>query len=327
MRSGSEIKALFDAATTTQRVDAVAKSLMASGDVPDFIATNWWKWVTITGGGHTLKILVAPDYMCFGPDDDSFPLARATPYGAQACADYYGAIIPSRKLMRDIQAQASPKIPYLDIKGAPFHVPVTQIETPQATDDMASMRATAFDKFGVDPTDFGSSTVIGYRKCIVVEPNLNGTKVQIYGGRGGAGDPPWNMIQGTSKPPVHDSGYSDYSHGVVLVSRKAELDGDAVDLRTDVFGSNDPGIVSLVSDQGRFDPVFPNAGSGSRAMFQATDRAPASFTKDSAAFGGGGGVAKGTSAGASAGSEGWGMKVLKVGAVGTLLWGLYRLVA
>lgn len=294
MRSGSSVKTLFDAATTTARVDGVAKALLAEGAVPDFIASDWWKWVTVTGGGHTLRILVAPDYMAFGPDDDSFPLARETPYGAQACADFFGAILPSRKLVRDIQAQASPKIPYLDVKGAPFHMDVSQIETPLATDNLASMRVTAFDKYGVDPSDFGASTVIGYRKCIVTQPNLDGSHVQIYGGRGGAGDPPHGMIQGTSNPPVHVSSYSDYSHGVILVSRKAELDGDPVDLRTDVFGSKDPAIVALVSDQGRFDPVFPNAGSGSRAMFSATSSAPPAGTPDRSAFGGAGGVTKAT---------------------------------
>lgn len=263
--------------------DDVFLSLLGkdAGGAPDFIARDWWKWVTITGNGHTLRILVAPDYLALGDDGTEFPVARVTPYAAQKAAQRLNAILPSRKLVDAIELASAPHIPYLDVKGPPFKIPIGKIETPEATSAMADMRRKAFALYGIDSGDTPDAfdkPVIGYRKTIVVGPDLDGSRVAIYGGRyAPAPGTPWTLSSAARVQPYstfHTFDYADYSHGIVLVSRKAELDGHPVDLRTDVFGSSDPKVWGLVSDQGRFDPVFPNAGSKSIGAFRGTTPVP-----------------------------------------------------
>ncbi len=260
---------------------------------PDFISKDWWKWVEITGNGHVLRILVAPDYLALGDDGSEFPVARVTPYAAQKAAQRLDAILPSRKLVDAIEAASDPHIPYLDVKGKPFNIPVSKIEMPEATSAMADMRRKAFALYGIDPGDTPNAfdaPVIGYRKAIVVGPDLDGSRVAIYGGRyAPPAGTPWTLSSAARVQPYstfHTYDYADYSHGIILVSRKAELDGHPVDLRTDVFGSSDPHVWGLVSDQGRFDPVFPNAGPKSIAAFRGSAPVPPGVTLPGGGSGG-----------------------------------------
>lgn len=272
---------LGDAATTAD-VDAAVMEMTRAGGVPDYIAKNFWRWVEITGGGHTLRILAAPTCYALGDEDAPFFCARGTPYGAQAIADYWDCILPSRVLLRHIQKASDPAIHYIDVKGAPYSIPLAKIETPAATQAASDAANARFASLGDNP---GDGLSIGFKKSIVVGPNLDGSHVAIYGGIGGSYDPPWNVVQPYST--IHGSSYGDYSHGITLVSRKAELDGEAVDLRMDVFGSTDPAIYGLVTDQGRFDPVFPNAGPKSIAEFSGGAAAPSGPRSTGGGFGGG----------------------------------------
>lgn len=265
MPSGAEVEAHFAAASSTSKVDAVVGALVAIGALPSYIAIDFWKYVAISGGGHSLRILVAPDYAALGVPP--FRIGRASPFAAQAICDALGdVILPSRKIVRELQRAASPKIGFLDVKAAPWSIPLSQIETERA---LLAANEAADDKFSALGIAPGEGLTIGYRKAIVVGPSLDGSKVAIYGGIGGNLDP----VSGRREivQPYyagHSSSYSDYSHGIVLVSRKAELDGAPVDLRFDVFGSADPSIASLVNDHDMlFDPIFPNAGPRSRAKF------------------------------------------------------------
>lgn len=255
MYTDDEVKSQLDGAETPHDVDIAVASILDSGGMPDYITKIPWKPVVIHGGGHTLEIRVASDYAGLG---QGYRLSRLTPYGAQDYADRIDSILPSKKLLNDIENASSPQIPYIDVKGAPWHIPLAQIGTPAAADAANDGASAEYAKRGIRQ---GDALTIGYKKAIVVAPNLDGSKVAIAGGRWPGG----GIVQPFAEP--HPSSYSDYSHGIVLVARGALLDGTPVDLRTKVFGSTDPTIYSLVSDQGRFDPVFPNAGPGSRAEF------------------------------------------------------------
>lgn len=258
---------LLDAASYAN-VDRALQRMIDNDDLPNWLRRDWWKWVVVKGGGHTLEMLVAPDYGAVG-SGWGYPIARETPFGAQALVESLNAILPSRKIVEAVEAQASPKIPYFDVKGSPDNIPTGDINLPKATAAMARRRLEAFAKYGVE--NFGDRTVLGYRKSVVVGPNLDGSRVAIYGGR-------WTSAGGLVQPysTIHGAyDHSDYSHGIMVVSRKAMLDGHPVDLRYDVFGSKDPAIYGLVSDQGRFDPIFPNAGGKSRADFSVTGTVPA----------------------------------------------------
>jgi len=254
--SAGDIAAELAGLTTTDDIDAVYRRHLKSGDVPSYIATEgWWPGkVIITGGGHTLEILSIPDYGAIGSADDPYRIGKSSEKFAQEYADAFDSILVSQKLLRDIEAAADPKFPFMPVqKGGGADDSIDAVGT---ANDKA--RA-AFEKAGVTP---GSRNTIGYRKSYVVRPNLDGTYLAIYGGR-------WSAAGGLVQPTsghAHTEGYADYSHGLTLVSRKAKLDGEDVDLR-DLFNSKDPTILALVSDEGRFDPVFPNAGAGSRATF------------------------------------------------------------
>lgn len=317
--SADDAAAAYASAKTPADVDRKVLGFLKNGGTPDYIATKFWKWVEISGRGHTLRILVAPDYHAIGEDSSSvFRTARTTPYGAQTVASFFNAILPSQKLLRDIQTASNPRLTYIDIKRADLmsslglkSVPVSAIEAPASTELANEAANRVFARKGIEP---GDGLTIGYKKAIVVAPGLDGSKVAIAGGIPGPGDPvskpPYGFVQGFST--VHGSAYSDYSHGIVLISRKAELDGEPVDLRFDVFGSKDPNVVALVSDQGRFDPVYPNAGKSSEAKFSTSSAAPKGEISGGAT----------SSASSSNGLGTAGKVVLGAGALGLILWWL-----
>ncbi len=264
-------------ASTVDDVDAIVRRALKAGDIPTYIATEpWWGGkVIINENGHTLEVLFAPDY---GAIDRTHPMriGKESEFLAQEYADYFNSILPSQKLLRAGEAAANPKIPFIGVQ-TPSGGADDSVGAVVRANDLADA---AFAKYGTTQDD--GRLKIGYKKAYVVKPNLNGDYLAIYGGR-------WTSAGGLVQPPsghAHTTGqiagtpnYSDYSHGIVLVSRKATLDGVPVDLRNDVFGSKDPAIYGLVSDEGRFDPVFPNAGSGTVARFSAgsEEDAPESF--------------------------------------------------
>jgi hypothetical protein len=88
------IESILASGKTPKDVDKLALDLLEEGDAPDYIAKNWWTWVTITGGGHTLRILVAPDYAALG--DYRLALLRRAPPVAPARAHH-----PARELAED----------------------------------------------------------------------------------------------------------------------------------------------------------------------------------------------------------------------------------
>lgn len=273
--TGTDAAEELAGANGTKEVDALIKGWVKDGSVPSYLKDDDWPSLTIKNATHTLKVLVAPDYAAVGTDSDPFVIGRSSPYLAQWWADYYDAIMPSGKLLMEIERAASPKLVYTDVKGKPYFMPTPKIETPVALENANKMRKAAMDAAGVSPRD--GNILIGYRKTMIVRPRLDGKFVAIFGGR-------WNEAGVRVQPHsggAHPPTYSDYSHGIVLVSRKAVLDGSKVDLVDDVFLSKDPTIWGLVSDEGRFNPNFPNADVSSGA-----DLAPAAIAAQKAPGGG-----------------------------------------
>jgi len=259
------------AANTVDEVDAVFRKRLKAGDIPSWIKEDWWVPVVIKGGGHTLELLVAPDYAAVGSDDDFIRLGKTSEYFAQEYAEAFDAVLPSQKLLLDIENAASVQVPYIAVQKAG-----KADDSTAAVIKANDLLDAAYAKAGASNDD-GKLKVSGSRKAYVVRPGLNGDYIAIFGGR-------WTPRGATVQPTsgkAHTTGrisgtpnYSDASHGVVLISRKAKLDGKWVDLRMDVFGSKDPSVVALVSNEGRFDPVFPNAGPASVAEFSVVGNAP-----------------------------------------------------
>jgi hypothetical protein len=253
--TGSDAASQLDGKESVDDVDRVFESFMLGGQVPGYVTdTADWPIVTVKGGGHTLEYAVIPRYWGVGTSADVLEAGKTSEFFAQKVADNYDAILPSEKMVRDIQAAANPKIAYTGIQKPD----TTADDTTAAVVKLKSKVDAALS--GVDK----SANAIGYRKAYVVRPNLNGDYIAIYGGRW---DSSGKIVQPTSGH-AHTTGqikgtpnYSDASHGIILVSRQATLDGENVDLR-DLFLSKDPEIVALVSSEGRFDPTFPNSGGG-----------------------------------------------------------------
>jgi hypothetical protein len=218
------------------------------GYVPDYLAKSHWKWVSVTDAKHTLRYLVAPDYFAVGTDSDPFRVATQ-PSRAQQIADKFYAILPTRQMIRQIQSAASPKINFLDVKASPWNVPVSKIHTHAAWVAANNAINRKLDDLGIAE---GDHLIIGYRKAIVLGPKLDGSRVAIFGGRGGTFD--GGMIQPYST--IHSADYVDPTHGIVLVSRRAVLDGEEIDIKRVL---NDPKLSTLLSDQGPMPARFPNA--------------------------------------------------------------------
>lgn len=271
MASGQEIaKALTTAAplptatkAATDAFDNKALEYVSSLQVPTYITSNPWPVVKVSNNNHTLLIRVIPDYFALGTDADPYRI-KGSPFLAQKIATIFSSILPSAKLVRDIQGAATNKWAYTDVKGKPYGIPLSKIDTNDALIAANNLANNLYQK-AIQETyskaipggvkRFGDGLSIGYRKAIVMGPGLDGSKVAIYGGRWTPTSAPKDVVQPYST--IHGSSYADYSHGIVLIKRQATLDGKTVDLQ-DVFENKDPDINGLVSDKGAFTPTFPN---------------------------------------------------------------------
>ena len=268
--SGTDIADAIADKETVGELDKFYASLLVGGMVPGYISdTVDWPILTSKNAGHTLEFATAPDYGSFGKNSDYFRIGKSSQKLTQKYVEKYDAIMPSAKLLKIIQAAADPKINY---------IPVQKSDTTEDSSTAGLIRSNrlaneAFAARGIKAAG-SDSPRIGYRKAYIVRPNLTGAYIAIFGGRKDAGG---TIVQGhsgdrhTEATAANGWTYSGPSHGIVLVANQATLDGDPVHMR-DVFMSKDPGIWGLVSDEGPFDPVFPNAGTTGTISKMAFDR-------------------------------------------------------
>jgi len=233
--------------------EKIVLDAIEQGDVPTWFFK--WRPITVTanvdGVPRTLRYEVTPDYVSLGNDEDYFraPMLPAT---AQAIADRFGAILPSTRIVDEAYANANAKLIPQSVYPNTGSIRDYAVHETKIQQQMKAL--------GLSPGNF----LAGHKKDIVVGPNLNGSRVAIYGWHDVSGALTGGKANKAIQPysTVHDSGYTDYAHGVRLVKKTATLDGVPVDLAT-VF--TDPKLSILVSSQGPFSPRFPNAGSGTVA--------------------------------------------------------------
>lgn len=211
----------------------------SKGFYPIWMGVGYWQPVniiaTIKSKKYVLTIYVSPDYFALG-DDTDYVRMPASPVTYQLIANKLGAILPSSRLVDYIWASAKYKVE-----------PAPQAHSFKAILDVNDNINLQLAKMGGDPT---LGLVSGDKKDVVVGPNLNGSKVAIYG---------WFKKDGSKWQPystVHSVDYLDYSHGGRFVLRKCSLNGAVMNIE-DIF--TDPELSVLVSDQGSFVPYFPNA--------------------------------------------------------------------
>lgn len=245
MPSGSEFAqsiATLDGFAREQRIrDALAARNVPWWASPDRFLEVSVKRVLSDGLVHQARYRVSSDVASIGTEAPfRVPMYPNT---AQWWADENRAILPSRQMSLDIWRSSDAKVephPYAPTDGG-----FANQRTARWIESNAFIDA-QLAKMGASP---GTALIAGDKKDVVIGPGLDGSKVAIYG---------WHRPTGAPWQPYatpHPWDYSDYSHGVRLIARDALVDGRPMDL-VDVF--QDRMLSALVSDQGPFNPRFPN---------------------------------------------------------------------
>lgn len=187
---------------------ATRREILA-GNIPSFLRTL--RTVTVSGAGpdsvkHTLSYDVMPDYLSVGSDADWVRMPMS-PYTAQAFCDFYGFVLPTKKMADDIWAAATVKV-----------------EPRPLTKDRDSTLTFLQHHQIIEEQLAGSARgalVGGIKKDVVVSNKLmeKPNRVAIYG---------WHYLNGQPIQPTyagHVDWYIDYSHGIRPVRRRMLLDG------------------------------------------------------------------------------------------------------
>jgi hypothetical protein len=230
--TGSEIVPQISGLTLTAR-DARLLQEFTSGNVPNFLRTFVPVTVsqTINGVSHSGTFYVMPDYLALGTDADFFrmPMMPAT---AQAIADAFGCLLPTRRMVNAIYSHAAIKLAPQPI--SPDTTDITLVTTFWQHQQMIEAQR-AGQPLG--------PLVGGIKKDVVITPqlvNLPG-RVAIYG---------WHQLNGVPIQPLylgHNVFHVDYSHGLRLVKEWMVVDG-APRKVAEVLA--DPTLHMLLSDEG-----------------------------------------------------------------------------
>ncbi len=220
------------AGLSVEERDARVYQEITRGNVPEFLRTV--VPVRVSAGGHRGRLYVLPDYLGVGSDEDfvRMPMMPAT---AQAIAERFGCVLPTRKMVDDIYVQAAVKL-----EPSPF--------SPKEY-DITSVDVFRLSQERIEEQRAGRRPgllVAGIKKDVVVTLQLAGRpgKVAIYG---------WHKPDGKPIQPLylgHTARWVDYSHGIRLVAGMMEVDGAPARV-LDVL--RDPELCGLISDEGAFE--------------------------------------------------------------------------
>ena len=203
-----------------------------SGNIPDFLRTL--VPVTFTGDGPNgqqtrVTICVMPDYLAVGSDRDYVRVPLGLP-AATRVAERFNMVLPTTRMVDAIYAQASVRLSPSPMEPGSQMASTGYFLRHNAT--VEGQRARSGGRLG--------QLVSGHKKDLVLTNRLdrNPGRVAIYGWHRRSGSP----IQPLST--VHGAQYADYSHGIRLISRRAYVNGQAVDLRDLLADSRLAGLVS-----------------------------------------------------------------------------------
>jgi hypothetical protein len=235
--SGRDFIKSLDGLSLDQREAAILKEI-AGGNFPDFLRK--FKPVRVRGtirDGEQQRevsgtIQVMPDYLAVG-SDENFVRMPMTPQTAQRIADEFGAILPTRKLVDAIDADAE-----LRVAPHPMTMERETVSTFLEHHDIIEKQR-AGKPLGL--------LITGIKKDIVLSPRIfeRPARLAIYG---------WRQLNGKPIQPltiVHWDRYVDYSHGVRLIRNSIEVEGKQLKLDELLADKKRCG---LVSDEG---PMMP----------------------------------------------------------------------
>jgi hypothetical protein len=231
--TGSEVARRIEHLSGLDR-DALIRAELLAGNIPQFLRHP--APVSVAGGDRAhpleLTLCVLPDYLAVGSDRD-FLFVPLGLEAALAVAQRFGFELPTPHMV-DAIYEAAP------VKLAPLPLPPGE-----------QMRSTAYfvhhnqlidEQRAALPAPLGELTS-GDKKDLVLTSRLwtDPGRVAIYGWHRGVGDP----IQPLST--VHGARYSDYSHGVRLVSDTAYVNGARRSLRELLA---EPELAGLLTNEG-----------------------------------------------------------------------------
>lgn len=231
--NGSEFAATAAGLSADDRDAAICDAVL-TGNVPDFLRQMRrvvYKAQDADSKDHEVTLWVAPDYLAVGHDDDYIrvPVTRAT---ARRLAEAAGCVLPTPRMSDEIWRAAEVKLQ-----------PRPLISAREAWTTFVAHNTIIQEQRRSVPN---GPIIAGIKKDIVICRDLadRPDRVAIYG---------WHRDDGKPIQPlslVHASRYVDYSHGVRLVWRMAEVDGKPCDV-AEVM--RDPKLAYLFSDEGPVD--------------------------------------------------------------------------
>jgi hypothetical protein len=215
--------------------EPLIKNQILAGNIPDFLRDMIHiqsVFRDASSNNHTVEYDVMPDYLAIGSTGD-FCRVPMGPQSAQAIADAFGCILPTRKLVDDIWQHAT--VHLTPIPYAPVGTENNKVyKFIQHNTDIEAARVAAGGQLG--------ELIAGIKKDVVITNQLKTkpTCVAIYGWHYTTGVPIQSLYTG------HVNFYVDYSHGIRLVSAVMRVDG--VPMRAqDILA--DPVLYTLISDE------------------------------------------------------------------------------
>lgn len=195
------------------------------------IAGNFVQWpfvpVTVSGALGSVTFFAATDYFAIGEHDDWIRMPLS-PLAAQAIADHFGWLLPTKKMV-DAIWQASPtKLmpepmrPRWEKQGLN---PDKRMEELGAFAEHNAVIETQLDR--LVPSNLTRADLLsGQKKDVILSNATLPGHVTIYGWQ----DPKTGKpIQGVN-PSSHPDTYADYSHGIRFIRGDAQIDGRSVPL-------------------------------------------------------------------------------------------------
>jgi len=183
---------------------------------------------------QTMTLHVLPDYLCIGTDDD-FMRMPLWPTTAQRIATLWDCMLPTTKLVDIIWNAAANRL-----SPQPWGPPYD--ETMQSTERFIAYEERVKKQFATLNVDQSKLTV-GHKKDVVITNRLalSPDRVALYG---------WHQTNGHIIQPLylgHDFHYSDYSHGIRLISKECFVD-DQPDSIERIL--QDPSMCQVLSSEG-----------------------------------------------------------------------------
>ena len=207
-----------------EREDAIVAQLK-KGNVPDFLRS--FVEVKLSAGGHKGSVWVSPDVLAVGSDDD-FLRVPMTPLAAQEAMDFFSCTFVTSQLSDEIHKQAEVKLS--PIAQTVWYPPaMTRPDAKMISTEFYAKSSEHIEKaFAKEGKPRGALTS-GVKKDVILSVKLNHRPVPHQLGEGSVVIYGWHYKNGKNIQPesdIHENTYVDYSHGIRLVSKWMDVDGE-----------------------------------------------------------------------------------------------------